>query len=57
MRIEIIDAVGKTVLKDDKEYPGLTEFKLDISALANGTYHLRITLNGEVKTYPFVKIN
>jgi hypothetical protein len=57
MRIEIIDAVGKTVLKDDKEYPGLTEFKIDISALANGTYHLRITLNGEVKTYPFVKIN
>jgi hypothetical protein len=57
MRIEIIDAVGKTVLKDDKDYPGVTEFKLNISALANGTYHLRITLNGEVKTYPFVKIN
>lgn len=57
MQIEIIDAVGKTVLKDDKDYPGVTEFKLNISALANGTYYLRITLNGEVKMFPFVKIN
>ncbi|MDP2174306.1 MAG: S8 family serine peptidase [Bacteroidota bacterium] len=55
LKIEIIDAIGKTIFNDHQVYPGILDFKIPFQSFSHGVYFLRLNINGELKTFKFVK--
>ncbi|MFM7015878.1 MAG: LamG-like jellyroll fold domain-containing protein [Bacteroidota bacterium] len=53
VQIEVIDLTGRTVIATNAD--GITNTKLDVQALMNGSYIVRITADGRNGVYRFMK--
>ncbi|MCB9245794.1 MAG: S8 family serine peptidase [Flavobacteriales bacterium] len=56
LRIEFIDASGRTVWNESRTNLEFTKFAVDMSSFANGMYLLRLYANGEMHIRRFQKI-
>ncbi|GGG54526.1 T9SS type A sorting domain-containing protein [Bizionia arctica] len=55
---EIVSLMGQSLNKKSLDaYSGKSEIKMDISNLADGTYFMKITMNGSTTTKQFIKVS
>jgi hypothetical protein len=50
--ISICDLLGQRVIESRVDG---TDTQMDISALSNGTYIMKVDVNGEIRTYKLIK--